>query len=202
MRTLAIIVITLSVCANALSSEANALASLRGRSGGDSGTDRGIFSGTFADAIWTVVAFVALLIVLGKFAWRPLLNALKDREQHIKQQIDTAENARRQAEAMLGDYKQQGLQIIEKASEQAHQQEKALVEKAAQEVITIKRKAQADIEYARLAASQQLWQQAGDVLLTLSSEIVGRAITHEDNQRLICEAIEKLLEDEQTGAKK
>ena len=92
MRTLAIIVITLSVCANALPSEANA---------GDSGTDRGIFSGTFADAIWTVAAFVVLLVVLGKFAWRPLLNALKDREQRIKQQLDAAERTRKQAEAML-----------------------------------------------------------------------------------------------------
>jgi F-type H+-transporting ATPase subunit b len=164
--------------------------------------EKGIFSGSFADAIWTVAAFVVLLVVLGKFAWRPLLNALKDREQRIKQQLDAAENTRKQAEAMLDGYKQQGLHVIEKATEHAHQQEKALVEKATQEVIAMKRKANADIEYARLAASQQLWDQAGDMLLSISSEILGRAITHEDNQRLICEAIEKLLEEEQTGAQK
>jgi F-type H+-transporting ATPase subunit b len=189
METLTVILITLSICADALPSET-----------GNAVTEKGIFSGSFADAIWTMAAFVVLLIVLGKFAWRPLLNALKDREQHIKQQLDTAENTRKHAEAILNDYKQQSLQIIEKAAEHAHQQEKVLVEKATQEVIAMKRKAHADIEYARLAASQQLWDQAGDMLLSISSEVLGRAITHEDNQRLICEAIEKLLEEEQTGA--
>jgi F-type H+-transporting ATPase subunit b len=164
--------------------------------------EKGIFSGTFADALWTVVAFVVLLLVLRKFAWRPLLDTLKAREQHIKQQLDIAENTRKQAEVMLDEHKQQSLQVIEKAIEQAHQQEKMLVEKATQEVIAMKRNAQADIEYAQLAASQQLWQQAGDMLLSVSSEILGRAITHEDNQRLICEAIEKLLEEEKTGAQK
>jgi F-type H+-transporting ATPase subunit b len=191
METLTIILITLSIYADALPSET-----------GNAVTEKGIFSGSFADAIWTVAAFVVLLIVLGKFAWRPMLKALRDREQHIKQQLDTAENTRKQAEAILNEYKQQSLQIIEKATEQAHQQEKTLVEKATQEVIAMKRQAQADIEYARLAASQQLWQQAGDMLLSVSGEVLGRAITHEDNQRLICEAIEKLLEEEQAGAQK
>jgi F-type H+-transporting ATPase subunit b len=199
MRTLTIILIILSVCVDALPSETTPVSSVED---GNVGAERGIFSGSFADAIWTIAAFVVLLIVLGRLAWRPLLNALKDREQHIKQQLDTAENTRKQAEAMLNDYKQQSLQVIEKATEQAHQQEKALVEKAAQEVIAMKRKANADIEYARLAASQQLWDQAGDMLLSVSGEILGRAITHEDNQRLICEAIEKLLEEEQPGAQR
>ena len=191
MRTLAILLITLSICAAALSSEGDA-----------SVEEKGIFSGTFADALWTVVAFVVLLLVLRKFAWRPLLDTLKAREQHIKQQLESAESTRQQAEVMLNEHKQQSLQVIEKAIEQAHQQEKMLVEKATQEVIAMKRNAQADIEYAQLAASQQLWQQAGDMLLSVSSEILGRAITHEDNQRLICEAIEKLLEEEKTGAQK
>jgi F-type H+-transporting ATPase subunit b len=199
MRTLTIILIILSVCVDALPSETTPVSSVED---GNGGAERGIFSGSFADAIWTVAAFVVLLIVLGKFAWRPLLNALKDREQHIKQQLDTAENTRKQAETMLNEYKQQSVQIIEKATEQAHQQEKTLVEKTTQEVIAMKRKANADIEYARLAASQQLWDQAGDMLLSISGEVLGRAITHEDNQRLICEAIEKLLEEEQAGAQK
>jgi len=195
MRTLTIILIILSVCVAALPSETTPVSSVEDK---NVETERGIFSGSFADAIWTVAAFVVLLIVLGKLAWRPMLNALKDREQHIKQQLDGAENKRKQAEAMLDDYKQQGLQVIEKATEHAQQQEKAIVEKATQEVIAMKRKAQADIEYSRLAATQQLWDQAGDMLLSISSEILGRAITHEDNQQLICEAIEK-FKDEQSG---
>lgn len=185
MRTLAILLITLSICAAALSSETD-----------NSAAEKGIFSGTFADALWTVAAFMVLLLVLRKFAWKPLLNTLKNREEHIKQQLDAADNARRQAQVMLDDSKQQGLQIIEQAAQQAHQQQNAIIEKATQQAVAVKHKTQADIEYAQLAASQQLWQYAGDMLLSVSTEILGRAITHEDNQRLICEAIEKLKQDQ------
>jgi F-type H+-transporting ATPase subunit b len=198
MKTLMVTMIVLSVCANALPFSTAVTKGLPSETDGTV-MERGIFSGSFADAVWTVAAFVVLLVVLGKVAWRPMLNGLRAREEHIKQQLDVAENTRKQAENMLDDYKQESLQIIEKTTEQAHQQEKALIEKTTQEVIAMKRKAHVDIEYAQLAASQQLWDQAGDMLLSISSEILGRTITHEDNQRLICEAIEKLLEEEQSG---
>ena len=189
MRTLAIILITL-LCVEPLLAQPSEAS--------NSGAERGIFSGSFADAVWTVVAFVVLLVVLGGSAWRPMLSALRGREEQIRQQLDTAESTRKQADVMLGDYQQQGLQIVEKATEQARQLEETAVEKASEEAIAMKRKAQGDIEYSRLAASQQLWQQAGDMLLTISSEILGRVVTHEDNQRLIYEALKK-LEEEQSG---
>jgi hypothetical protein len=65
----------------------------------------------------------------------------------------------------------------------------------------MKRRAQADIEYARIAASQQMWQEAEDMLLSLSGEIVGRAVTHEDNLRLLCQAIEKLKSEQTDGTR-
>ncbi|MDH7600079.1 MAG: hypothetical protein QHH07_10675 [Sedimentisphaerales bacterium] len=43
------------------------------------GANHGIFGGSFAEAFWTVVAFLVLLLVLGRFAWRPILAALKAR---------------------------------------------------------------------------------------------------------------------------
>ena len=98
---------------------------------------------------------------------------------------------------MLEDYKLQGLQVVQKATDQAHQLEQDVMERTRQEVLATKRKAQSDIEYARVAASQQLWQEAGDMLLTLGGEILGRTITHEDNLRLICEAINKLNQERQ-----
>jgi len=189
MRTLAILFITL-LCVEPLLAQPSEAS--------NSQTDRGIFSGTFADAVWTMAAFVVLLLVLGSVAWKPMLKALKNREEHIKRQLDTADITRKQAESMLDDYKQQSLQIVEKATEKSRQLEKTAIEKAGQEIIAMKHKAQGDIEYLQLAASQQLWEQAGNMLLTISSKILGRAVTHEDNQRLICEAI-KRLEQEQSG---
>jgi F-type H+-transporting ATPase subunit b len=162
---------------------------------------KGIFSGTFADSLWTVVAFVVLLVVLSKVAWKPLLKQLQARQDYIKQQLETAEAARKRAEDLLDQYKQQGADIVNKLTAQAQLLEKEMIDKTSAEITQMKRRAQADIEYARIAASQQMWQEAEDMLLSLSGEIVGRAVTHEDNLRLLCEAIEKLKTEQTDGTR-
>ena len=44
-------------------------------------------------AIWTVVVFVGLLLVLGRFAWKPLLEALHQREDHLEHVLHDTERA-------------------------------------------------------------------------------------------------------------
>jgi len=167
---------------------------------GAAAEQQGIFSGTFADSLWTLIAFGVLFAVLTKVAWKPLVNQLQARQDYIKKQIDDADASRKNAESLLDQYKQQGIEIVNKLTAQAQLLEKEMVSKASNEVAQMKRRAQADIEYARIAASQQMWQEAEDMLLALSGEIVGRAVTHEDNLRLLYEAIEK-LKREQTGGR-
>jgi F-type H+-transporting ATPase subunit b len=182
-----LLALLISVCASA--------------SGGETATEeQGIFSGTFADSLWTLIAFVLLLVILTKVAWKPLVKQLQARQDYIKQQIDAADTSRKNAEELLDQYKQQGVEIVNKLTSQAQLLEKEMIGKAGDEIAQMKRRAQSDIEYARIAASQQMWQEAEDMLLALSGEIVGRAVTHEDNLRLLSEAIDK-LKREQTGGR-
>ena len=170
--------------------------------GGEAATqEQSIFSGTFADSLWTLIAFVLLLVILTKVAWKPLVKQLQARQDYIKQQIDAADTSRKNAEDLLDQYKQQGIEIVNKLTAQAQLLEKEMVSKAGNEVAQMKRRAQADIEYSRIAASQQMWQEAEDMLLALSGEIVGRAVTHEDNLRLLYESIEKLKREQTGGAR-
>ncbi|MGA2916239.1 MAG: F0F1 ATP synthase subunit B [Sedimentisphaerales bacterium] len=161
----------------------------------------GIFNGTLADAIWAIIAFVVLLLVLTKVAWKPLLNNLKAREEHIRHHLSQAENAQIKAEKLLDDYKQQSQEIIEKAARHATQAEKEIIEKAGKEAMAMKERAIAEINHARDIASEQLWQQTSDMLLLLNREILGRSVTTDDNKRLIDEAISK-LHQEMSGKQK
>jgi F-type H+-transporting ATPase subunit b len=168
-------------------------------SGGEAAAEeQSIFSGTFADSLWTLIAFLLLLLILSKVAWKPLVGQLQARQDYIKQQIDAADTSRKNAELLLDQYKQQGIEIVNKLTAQAQLLEKEMIGKAGNEIAQMKRRAQSDIEYARISASQQMWQEAEDMLLALSGEIVGRAVTHEDNLRLLYESIEK-LKREQSG---
>jgi F-type H+-transporting ATPase subunit b len=163
---------------------------------GGSGAESNIFNGSWADALWTVIAFGALMVVLGKFAWKPLLSALKEREDHIHKQITDAETTRRSAEKMLDDHKQQGHDLLNRVTEQAQKMERDIIEKAKGEATIMKQKAQSDIEHARTAAAQQLWEQAGDMVLSVSTEVLGRTVSAADNQRLMNETIERLRQEE------
>jgi F-type H+-transporting ATPase subunit b len=158
---------------------------------GSSG-QQGIFDGSIAEAIWAVIAFLVLLIVLGKIAWKPLLKALQQREDTIRQQLADAETARLKAEKLLDEYKKQGMELIEKATSRAIQAEKDSIEKAGKEATMMKEHAISEINAAKNAACQQLWQQVGDMVLTLGQEVMGRSITTDDNKRFISEATAKL----------
>lgn len=159
------------------------------------GSGPGIFSGTFADALWAVVAFVVLLLVLGKVAWKPLLNNLNARQNFIEGQLKSAEDSRRRAQTMLEDYKEQGLAVMRQATEQAQRQQQQAVEKTREETQAARRRAQEEIESARAAAMEDLWKQTGDIVLRLGSEVLGRTLTEQDSQRLIDQAVARIRQN-------
>jgi F-type H+-transporting ATPase subunit b len=154
--------------------------------------EQGLFSGTFADALWTVLAFVTLLVVLGRLAWKPMLERLKARELYIQQQIEAANDARQQALNLLEQYKQQRTKILKDAADEAQQRQQELLEKAGQEIRAIKQEAKEDIGYARARAIEQLWSEAGEMVLALSREVLGREVSHDDNKHLIRDAVERI----------
>ena len=155
-------------------------------------SDSGLFSGTFGDALWTVIAFVVLLVALGKFAWKPLLNGLNARQSHIEQQLKSAEDSRVKAEHLLDDYKQQGLSLVNQATEQAQRYQQQMAEKTREETQAIRRRAHEEIESARATAMDELWKHTGDIVLQVGSDVLGRTLTEQDNQRLIDEAVARI----------
>ena len=153
--------------------------------------EQGLFSGTFADALWTVVTFIVLLLALSRLAWKPMLERLKSRELHIQQQIEAANDARQKSLDLLDEYKRQRTEILKLADDEGRQRQEELLERANREILAIKQEAQQDIQYARVKALEQLWNEAGAMILTLSKEVLGREVTQEDNKHLIRDAIEQ-----------
>ena len=175
------VVILLLFCAAAAASE-----------GQQAEAEKSVFSGTFADSLWTVITFAVLLLVLGRFAWKPVLKGLKARQEHIEHEIQAAENAKNQARQMLEESRQKGHIIIDEATLQAQQKQKEIMEEAQRETALIRQRARDDIQHALTSASEQLWNQSAEMIMSVGTEVLGRMVTTEDNQRLISEAIEKI----------
>ena len=52
---------------------------------------------------WTLVSFTILYLILRKFAWGPILGAVKEREESIKAALDAADNAKKEMENLKAD---------------------------------------------------------------------------------------------------
>ncbi len=53
-----------------------------------------LFTGDLGNILWSLLTFVAVLVVLGKFAWGPILGALKGREDFIRDSLEQAKKDR------------------------------------------------------------------------------------------------------------
>lgn len=165
----------------------------------ESGSDNGVFSGTLGDSLWTVVWFIVLLIVLKRFAWSHVLAGLKAREERIAKEINDAEKARLDAQETEKTYQQklsqvdaEGAQRAKEYLKKAQDQARDLIERTQNENEQSKKRAQADIEQSMLLAKAELTGQLGEMVFGLGSEILGRNVSSQDNQKLIDNAVEKL----------
>lgn len=172
------------------------------------GGNKGVFEGSFGESVWALVTFVVLLGVLYVLAWKPLLASLQGRQDYIEKQISDAEKVRRQAEKYLADYRaklagveEEGKGIIAEHISKAEQEGKKLSEKTARDIEVMKLKAEADLVRQQAEAKSHFWVHAGDIVLRLGKQVLGRAMTVEDNQHLIDDAVRRLKmeEKEQTA---
>ena len=168
----------------------------------DSESEAGPFSGTRMDAMWAVIQFLLLLVILWWILWKPILQRLQDREDHIAKQIKDAEDTSKEAKVVLEDYRsklagaeEEGKKIITRHKEKAERDAKEIVMLAREKADAIKVKAEADIIRAQQKAQAELLNEAGDIVLKLGKDVLGRAIESKDTQKLIDNAVQKLKEE-------
>ena len=57
----------------------------------------------FGLVFWTIITFIFLVVILKKFAWKPILGAVSDREEGIKEALASAEKARLEMQNLNAD---------------------------------------------------------------------------------------------------
>ena len=157
------------------------------------------FAGNVGNAIWTLVIFVIVVVVLGKFAWGPVLSLLKQREDFIHKSLSDAKHDRDEAEARLKEYaarlqtaQAEAVGIIEEARRDAERLRQELRERAKSEADTMIKNAERQIDLQTTRAVQQLRQEAVDLSVTIASKILERNISKEDNEKLIADALRQI----------
>ncbi len=150
-------------------------------------------------AIWVLVVFVVMLVVLYPTAWKGVLAGLKAREARIRKDIADAEAARVKADTTLAEYNKQLAQaedrvrnMLAKAQADGESLAAAIREKATGEAEGIKTKALADIEDAGKAAVAQVHDQAVELSTRIAEKIIRRNLNAEDQRELVRASLQQL----------
>jgi F-type H+-transporting ATPase subunit b len=157
------------------------------------------FSGNLGNAVWTLVIFVIVVLVLGKFAWGPVLALLKQREDFIHKSLSDAKHDREEAEARLSEYaarlqsaQREAVAIIEEARKDAERLREELREKARADADHIIKAAERQVQLETSRAVQQIRKEAVDLSVTIASKLLQRNISKDDNEKLIDEALKQM----------
>ncbi|MGB3589644.1 MAG: F0F1 ATP synthase subunit B [Tunicatimonas sp.] len=148
---------------------------------------------------WQLIGFLILLFVLSKFAWKPILGALHERESSIEEALTTAEKAkeemkqlqasneqllaeaRKEREAMLRDATSAAGKIRDAAREEGEKERKRMVEDAGLEIESQKKAALADVK-----------QQVASLSVQIAEKILRENLQGETAQKSY---IDKLVDD-------
>ena len=146
-----------------------------------------------------IVNFLILVLVLAKFAYKPLLKAMADRQARIASDLASAEKERQAAEQLRQDYQQQmqdartqAQAIIDKAVKTAEQMKQEILEEARAEHARMLKNAQLEIARQTDAAMAGIRGEVVAMTVAAAAKIIEKEINTETNEKLVTDFIEKL----------
>ncbi|WP_348812014.1 F0F1 ATP synthase subunit B [Flavobacterium maritimum] len=154
---------------------------------------------SFGLFIWQVLIFVGLIFLLKKFAWKPILDAVNDREEGIKNALESAENARKEMQNLQADNQR----ILQEARLERDTMLKEAREIKDKMVADAKNEAQAQgqkmidqaktaIESEKNAAMAELKLQVSTLSLSIAEKLLKDELSNKEAQTKL---VEKMLGD-------
>ena len=149
--------------------------------------------------IWTIATFLVLLFLLQRFAWKPLLDALENRQETIRKSLDDAD----QAKTELQQVQEESNRIVAKARVDADaiitasradalKLQEELRAKARLEAEGIVKNAEREIQQQTNQSLAQIREEAVDLSLAIASKLIQRNLSKKDNETLIQDTLKQI----------
>ena len=148
---------------------------------------------------WTLVTFVALLLILKKFVWGPILAAVDRREESLRQMFEAAEKARLQAQQLLESYeqrlaaaRQEVEKIIESGKIRAGKAADGIIAQAHEEARDLVERAKAEIIRERDEAADRIRNEVVRISLNAAERLIMKSLEEADHRRFIEQTIAEI----------
>ena len=158
-----------------------------------------LLSPSYGLIVWTLLAFLIVLYLLKKFAWKPILKSLQEREDSIQNALDTAKKAREEMASLKSDHEKIVAQaktdrdaILKEAREIKDKmiaEAKGLASKEGERIISSARES---IQNEKMAAITELKNQVAHLSIEIAEKILKQELSEKDKQNSI---IKNLLDD-------
>ncbi len=144
----------------------------------------------FGLLFWMLISFGIVLLILRRFAWGPILNALKTRERTIQERLDVARKAKKElAEIEFGNERIIALAKTERANmlKEAQQTKKQIIEEARQEARQEANKIMEDtnrkIEARKKEAEKEIRDQIAGLSVDIAEKVLKEKLSDDQKQK-------------------
>jgi F-type H+-transporting ATPase subunit b len=158
-----------------------------------------MFDLNFGLFVWTTLVFLALLAILWRFAWGPVLSAVEEREKRIQGTLDQAAQERTEAARILAEHMEQmadarrkAQQLIAEGREGGERLRQEIEEKARAEGQALIERARDAIEREKEAAIEALRRESVDIAIAAAARVMQEKLDSEKDRALVMGYIEEL----------
>ncbi len=153
------------------------------------------------DIIFQLVVFIVLLALLRKFAFGPIMGIMKQRENHIANEIDSAEKNHQEAKKLAEEQREflkksrvEAAELIENARKLGEEQKEGIIQAARDEANRLKESAKQEIITEKELAVTALREQVASLSVLVASKVIEKELSLEDQEKLINEYIQEVGE--------
>jgi F-type H+-transporting ATPase subunit b len=167
--------------------------------GGEGGHGGG--SAVIPPTVWGILVFVTVLLILWRKAYPPILQGLEKRAQLIRESLEAAERARKEAaeaaalnEDAMEKARVEARAIIEEGKSDAVRIKEKILEDAKREAGDLVERARREIDLAKDGAIDELHRQAVDLSMEIAAKVIRKTLKPEDHRELIADSIKRFRE--------
>jgi F-type H+-transporting ATPase subunit b len=148
-------------------------------------------------SFWTLLAFVIFWLIMGKFAFRPIVASIEARNKKIEDELKAAQNARAEFESLKSERenmereaREERTRMLLDAKAEVENFKAAELKKSKEEAEKLIEKAKLEIESQKNAAIQEVKNQVGALSVQIAEKLVQDKLETSDNQTAL---INKLI---------
>jgi F-type H+-transporting ATPase subunit b len=177
----------------------SALASSAALASGEEGGGASLLDPHIGTMFWTALTFVILLLLLRRFAWKPLLGAIEDRERTIRTDLEKAEEGRKEAEKLVDEHKalvaearRDHAEAVAAGQRDAERLKEEILAEGRRQREQLLKQAEGQIEAEMRQARKELRGIAADLSIQVAEKLLARNLDEPTQRKLVDDYLAEL----------